>query len=71
MSDFSFKPYQDAYDNYRKDVEQLTAIGDRLMASAEGVKGKRTKDTEKLGKLRSITSQLGKIRQSFKDAKSV
>jgi hypothetical protein len=35
MSDLSFKPYQDAYDAYTKDIEQLTGIGDRLVDSAK------------------------------------
>jgi hypothetical protein len=30
----NFKPYQDALDAYRKDIEQVIAIGNRLIASA-------------------------------------
>jgi hypothetical protein len=39
MSDiFSSKPYEEARDAYQKDLEQLAAIGDRLLASAQAVR---------------------------------
>ena len=70
MNDLSFKPYQDAYDNYRKDLEQLTGISGRLIANAKGVQAERTKDTEKIGKLRSLGAQMEKLPQAFNDARN-
>jgi hypothetical protein len=70
MSDLSFKPYQHAYDAYTKDIEQLTGIGDRLVASAKGVKGERIKDTEKLEKLKTIQAQTEKLPQAVNGARN-
>jgi hypothetical protein len=38
MSDLSFRPYQAAYDAFTRDIEQLDAIGQRLLASAQDVR---------------------------------
>jgi hypothetical protein len=70
MSNLSFKPYQDAYDAYLKDLEQLTGIGDRLVASATGVRDERTRDVEKLETLKTLGAQIDKLPQAFKDAQN-
>jgi hypothetical protein len=57
----SSRPYQDAFDAYTKDLEQITSISDRLFASAEGVRNEPIKDTEKAEKLKTIRVQLEKL----------
>jgi hypothetical protein len=70
MSDLSFKPYQDAHDAYVKDIAQLTQIGDRLVASAKGVRDERIKDADKPQKLQTINAQMHNLPQAFKDAEN-
>ena len=50
MSNLSFT-YQAAYNAFIRDIEQLDGIGERLVASARGVRGDRITNIAKLGKL--------------------
>ena len=64
MSDIfllSYEPYQNAYDAYRKDLDEIITISNRLVASAEGVDNEPTKDLAKLEKLKTIKSQMEKL----------
>jgi hypothetical protein len=58
MSNPDFKSYQDVFDAYKKDIEQVISIGNRLIASAKDVHAdKQTKPTAKLEKLKTIDAQ--------------
>src|ERR1700754_4670619 len=70
MSDSSFKPYQDAYDAYAKDIEQLTGIGNRLVAGAQNVRDERITPTSKLEKLKTIQAQVDKLPQALEEARN-
>lgn len=70
MSDiFSSKPYEDARNAYQKDLEQLAAIGDRLLASAQAVRKESITNTAKHEKLKPIRAQMAKISQTHEEAK--
>ena len=69
-SNESFKPYQVAFDAYRKDIDQVCAISERLVASAEGIDNDPIKDTEKLEKLKTIKSQMLKLRETRNEARN-
>ena len=66
----SFLPYKAAYDNYHKDIEEICAISGRLVASAEGVEREPITDTAKLAKLKSIKSQMLKLRETRNEARN-
>ena len=66
----SFKPYQNAYDAYRKDLDEICAISNRLVASAEGVDNEPTKATAKLEKLMTIKTQMEKLRETRNEARN-
>ena len=69
-SNESFRPYQVAFDAYRKDIDQVCAISERLVASAQGIENEPLNDTEKLAKLKSIKSQMLNLRQTRNEARA-
>ena len=69
-SNESFRPYQVAFDAYRKDLYQVCAISERLVASATGIDNDPIKDTEKLEKLKTIKSQMLKLRETRNEARN-
>ena len=69
-SNESFKPYQDAYDAYIKDIDQICAISGRLVASAKDVENEPITDTAKLEKLRTVKSQMEKLRETRNEARN-
>ena len=69
MSNLSFT-YQAAYNAFIRDIEQLDGIGERLVASARGVRGDRITNIAKLGKLKTIEVQIDKLPQAYQDARN-
>ena len=68
-SNLSFT-YQAAYNAFIRDIEQLDGIGERLVASARGVRGDRITNIAKLGKLKTIEVQIDKLPQAYQDARN-